>query len=115
MKKQKSAKKNSPASKSSFGFQPSGDRVLVKPLQAEDEKTASGIYIPDTARKEKPEMGTIVAVGPGKRNERGEIVKIGFEVGQKVMFSKYGFDEVTVDEEEYYVVTESNILGIFNK
>ncbi|MFA7310117.1 MAG: co-chaperone GroES [Candidatus Paceibacterota bacterium] len=94
-------------------FKPAGDRVLVKPEAAQDEKTPSGIIIPDSARKEKPESGVIVAVGGGKRNEKGDILPMSYKVGDKVMFSKYGYDEVTIDEEEYYVITEANILGTF--
>lgn len=87
-----------------------GDRVLVKPESVE-EKTASGIIIPDTARKEKPETGVVIAVGPGKRGDDNEIVPVSVKAGDRVMFSKYGFDEVTIGEEEYYVVSENNILG----
>ena len=94
-------------------FHPAGDRVLVKPEITEDEKSPSGIIIPDTARKEKPETGIIVAVGPGKRSDRGDLIPIRFEVGDKIMFSKYGYDEVTIKDEEYYVIMESNILGTF--
>ena len=86
---------------------------MVKPEEMEDEKTASGIIIPDTAQKEKPERGVIIAVGEGKRNEKGDILPIRYKVGDKVMFSKYGYDEVTVSDEEYYVISESNILGMF--
>ncbi len=94
-------------------FKPAGDRVLVKPLEQADEKTASGIIIPDTARKEKPERGTIVAIGEGKRTDKGELLPVRFQVGDEVMFSKYGFDEVIIDDVEYYVVSDSNILGTF--
>ncbi len=97
---------------SKFTFKPAGDRVLVKPESVE-EKTASGIIIPDTARKEKPETGVVVAVGEGKRNEKGDVLPMRYKVGDKVMFSKYGYDEVTIEDEEYYVVSESNILGTF--
>ena|SRR3989344_3314120 len=94
-------------------FKPAGDRVLVKPEEPEDEKTASGIIIPDTAQKEKPERGVVIAVGEGKRNEKGDVLPMRYKVGDKVMFSKYGYDEVTIGDEEYYVITESNILGTF--
>lgn len=94
-------------------FRPTGDRVLVKPDMPEDEKTASGIIIPDTARKEKPECGVVVAVGPGKLGDDNEIIPIGVKIGDKVMFSKYGYDEVSINDEEYYVISESNILGVF--
>ena len=95
-----------------ISVQPLGDRVLVQPEQNADEKSPSGIIIPDSARKEKPERGVIVAVGEGRRTERGEIVPLRVKVGDTIMFSKYGFDEVKIDEEEYYIVTEANILAI---
>ena len=94
-------------------FKPAGDRVLVKPEIAEDQKTASGIIIPDSANKEKPETGVIVAVGEGKRTDKGDVLPMRYKVGDKVMFSKYGYDEVSIGEEEYYVISESNILGTF--
>jgi len=94
-------------------FKPAGDRVLVKPEQSAEEKSPSGIIIPDSARKEKPERGTIVAVGEGKRTDKGDVLQMRYKVGDKVMFSKYGFDEVTVDDVEYYVISEANILGTF--
>ena len=94
-------------------FKPAGDRVLVQPDSPEDEKSPSGFIIPDSARKEKPERGVIVAVGEGKRTDKGDVLPIHYKVGDKVMFSKYGYDEVTIDEQEYYVISESNILGTF--
>ncbi len=105
--------KNIKQSVSKIKFKPAADRVLVKPQAQEDEKTASGIIIPDTARKEKPETGTIVAVGEGKRTDKGDLLPMRYQVGQKVMFSKYGYDEVTIDDVEYYVISENNILGTF--
>lgn len=106
-------KKNGKSSNNSkISFKPAGDRVLVKPETVE-EKTASGIIIPDTARKEKPETGMVLAVGPGKRGDDNEIIPVSVKVGDRVMFSKYGYDEVMIDEEEYYVVSENNILGTF--
>jgi|SRR3989338_2563687 len=107
----KKDKKNTQPTK--IKFKPAGDRVLVKPEVKEDQKTASGIIIPDTAQKEKPERGTIIAVGEGKRTDKGDVLPMRYKVGDKVMFSKYGYDEVTIDEEEYYVITENNILGTF--
>ncbi len=96
-------------------IRPLGDRVVLKPLSAEEAgmRTASGIIIPDTA-KEKPEQGTVVAVGPGKF-EDGARVPIGVTVGDRVLFSKYGYDEVKVGGVEYYVVKESDILAVINK
>lgn len=95
---------------------PLGDRVIVRPLSAEEAgtTTASGIIIPDTA-KEKPEQGTVIAVGPGKWNEDGDgRVPVSVSVGDKVMFSKYGFDEIKIKGVTYYVIGESNILAIIN-
>ena len=94
---------------------PLGDRVVVRQL-TEDElgtKSASGIIIPDTVSKEKPEQGVVIAVGPGKWDEDGEKrIPIDVHVGDRVVFSKYGYDEVTVGGEEYFIVAESNILAI---
>ncbi len=97
------------------GIMPLADRILVKPLSAEEmnKTTSFGIIIPDSA-KEKPEQGTVIAVGPGKRTDSGETLTPGVKVGDKVMFSKYGYDEVKINGVEYYIVTESNILAILN-
>ncbi|MDB5187617.1 MAG: chaperonin Cpn10 [Candidatus Kaiserbacteria bacterium] len=95
-----------------MNIHPLGDRVVVKPEAAEDEKSPSGFIIPDTARKERPERGVVVAVGDGRRNDRGELVIMRVAVGDIVMFSKYGYDEAKIDNEEYYIVQESNILAI---
>ena len=92
-------------------IRPLGDRVIVKPLGRE-EMTASGIILPDTVDKEKPESGEIIAVGPGKRLESGEIAPMSVKVGDKVVFRKYSPDEITVDEEEVLVIGESDIVGI---
>ncbi len=94
-------------------FKPAGDRVLVKPEESQDEKSPSGIIIPDTARKEKPARGTVIAVGEGKRTDKGDLRPMPYKVGDKVMFAKYSEQEVTIGEEEYYVIEEKNILGTF--
>lgn len=75
-------------------------------------KTASGIIIPDTA-KEKPEQGKVVAVGPGKM-EKGVRVPVDVKVGDHILFSKYGYEEVKLNGVEYYVIGESNILAVLN-
>lgn len=106
-------KKQAKKGDSKIKFKPAGDRVLVKPEEAKDERSPAGIIIPDTARKEKPERGTIVAVGEGKRTDKGDVLPMRYKVGDKVMFSKYGYDELTIDDVEYYVISESNILGTF--
>ena len=110
---QVSAPKVAPAVKNSVGVIPLGDRVLVKALSAEDMATVTsfGIVIPDSS-KEKPEQGTVVAVGPGKRNDDGELVSLSVNVGDRVMFSKYGFDEIKVGGVEYLILPESSILAI---
>lgn len=98
-------------------IKPLADRVVVRPLTDEEAGTvsASGIIIPDSAKQEKPEQGVVISVGAGKWDEDGE-KRIPLEVkeGDRVLFSKYGYDEVSVGEEEYYVVSESNILAIIN-
>ncbi|MBM3272239.1 co-chaperone GroES [Candidatus Kaiserbacteria bacterium] len=100
------------AKESAVGITPVGDRVLVRPATGAEEKSASGIIIPDTARTEKPERGTVVAVGEGKRTERGELLPMRVSVGDKIVFSKYGYDEVKIGDVEYYIVQESNILAV---
>jgi chaperonin GroES len=122
MKKKKSVKKTSPKQKkitkkvaapaNKVGMMPLGDRVLVKP-EIGETTTAFGIIIPDTV-KEKPETGVVVAVGPGKKTESGATIQMSVKVGDKVMFSKYGFDEVKVAGVEYYLIKEENILAILN-
>lgn len=93
---------------------PLGDRIVVKPSEKEGEKKlASGIIIPETVNKEKPAKGTVVAVGPGKY-EDGKRVPLQVKVGDTVLFSSYGYDEVKVEGEEYYILAESNVLGIVN-
>ncbi len=91
---------------------PLGDRIVVQPAEKEGEKKlASGIIIPDTANKEKPAKGTVVAVGAGKY-EDGKRVPMTVKVGDQVLFSKYGFDEVKVGGEEYYILSESSVLAV---
>ena len=86
-------------------IKPLADRVVIEPKEAET-KTASGIYIPDTA-KEKPQQGTIVAAGPGKKDEPMEV-----KVGDSVLYGKYAGTEVTVDDKKYLIVKQSDILAI---
>lgn len=97
---------------SDIKIRPLADRVLVKPEEVADEKSPAGIIIPDTARKEKPEQGTVIAVGPGKIGDDNEVIPVSVKVGDKVVFSKYGYDEVKIDDVEYYIVNESNILAV---
>ncbi len=92
-----------------FKIKPLGDRVIVKPKEAE-ETTQGGIILPDTA-KEKPIEGTIVAVGPGK-TEDGKNVELSVKVGDIVLYGKYGGTEITVEGAEYLIMRESDIYGI---
>ncbi len=91
-------------------LKPLEDRVVVEPKEAED-KTASGIILPDTAQ-EKPQEATIVAMGPGKASDSGTIVKMTVKVGDKVLYGKYSGTEVTVDGKDYLIMRESDILAI---
>ena len=105
------------AKKNESPIKPLGDRVIVRPLTEEELGTvsASGIIIPDTAKKEKPEQGIVIAVGAGKWDEDGEKrIPMEVKVGDRVVFSKYGFDELKFENKEYYIVSESGILGIIN-
>ena len=94
-----------------MNLQPLDDRIIVRPNEAE-EKTASGLVIPDTA-KEKPQQGTVVAVGPGRRSEvSGEIIPLGISAGDTVVYSKYGGTEIAVDGEDVLILTSRDILAI---
>lgn len=93
-----------------MNLKPLGDRVVLKVLEAE-EKTACGIYLPDNA-KEKPQQGKVLAVGPGKYNDKGELIKVQVNVGDTVIFAKYSGTEVKYQGEEYLIVKESDILAI---
>ena len=91
-------------------LQPMGDRLVVKPMQSE-EKTKSGIYLPDTA-KEKPQEGKVIAVGPGRMTEDGKTRIIpDVEVGDIVLYTKYGGSEIKIDGEEFIIMRESDILA----
>jgi len=92
-------------------IKPLGDRVVVKPLPAE-EKTASGLFIPDTA-KEKPQRGTVVAVGPGKV-ENGTKVDMTVVDGDTVLYGKYSGTEINLDGDDVLIMRESDILGVVN-
>lgn len=93
-----------------MNIKPLGDRVVVKALE-EEEKTAGGIVLPDTA-KEKPQKGEVVAVGTGKLLDNGERVALEVSVGDKVIFAKYGGTEVKLNGTEYLILRESDILAV---
>jgi chaperonin GroES len=91
-------------------FRPLHDRVVIRRIE-EDEKTAGGIIIPDTA-KEKPSQGEVLAVGPGARNEKGEIIALDVKVGDVVLFGKWSGTEVKIDGEDLLIMKESDIMGV---
>ena len=90
-------------------LQPLADRLVVKPIEKE-EVTRGGIVIPDTA-KEKPQEGEVLAVGPGRRTEDGKLIPMDIKVGDRVIYSKYGGTEIKIDDEEYIILRESDILA----
>jgi len=91
-------------------FRPLHDRVVVRRIEQE-EKTAGGIIIPDTA-KEKPMEGEVISVGPGARNEKGELVPLDVKAGDRILFGKWSGTEVKIDGEELLIMKESDIMGI---
>ena len=95
-----------------MNIKPLGDKVLVKPDDVSESKTSGGIIIPDTA-KEKPQKGKIVAVGPGRTDENGKIIKMNVKVGDKVLYSKYGGNEIEYEGEQYLIMSESDIYAVF--
>ncbi len=98
------------AAKAAAKIRPLGDRVLVKPVKEEEVKKG-GIIIPDTA-KEKPSEGEIVALGTGKLNDKGEKIPFEVKVGDRVLHSKYGGTEVKLDDHDYLIMREEDILGV---
>lgn len=89
---------------------PLGDRVFVK-VSASEEKTAGGLYLPDTA-KEKPQVGEVVALGPGRRNDDGSRQELEIKVGDKVLYSKYAGTDIKLGTEEYVLLSEKDILAV---
>lgn len=96
---------------SDFRIRPLGDRVVVKPAERE-EKTKGGIFLPDTASKERPMEGTVLAVGEGRRDDSGKLIAMSVSSGDKVLFAKYSGTEFKVDDVEYLILSEKDILGI---
>ena len=93
-----------------MNLRPLHDRVIVKRLESET-KTASGIFIPDAAT-EKPDQGEVLAVGPGKRNDKGDFVALNVAVGDRVLFGKWSGTEVKIDGQDLLIMKESDILGV---
>jgi chaperonin GroES len=94
-----------------FRIRPLADRVVVKPVDRE-ETTKSGLFLPDTASKERPMEGTVLAVGDGRLDDNGKRVPMNVRAGDKVLFAKYSGTEYKVDDVEYLILSEKDILGI---
>ena len=96
-----------------MNIRPLYDRIVVKRLESQDETTASGLIIPDSA-KEKPQEGEVVAVGKGKRLEDGKVVSLDVQVGDRILFGKYSGSEVKIDGNELLIMREDEVLGILD-
>lgn len=94
-----------------MNLKPLYDNIIVKQLK-EEEVTKSGIVLPDTVAKEKPQQGEIIAVGPGKKDNNGKLVEMSVKVGEKILFSRYSPNEVKIENEEYLIMKESDVLAI---
>ncbi len=92
-------------------IKPLSDHILIEPIK-DEEKTKTGILLPDTAEKEKPEQGEVIAVGPGKKDKTGKYIPLEVKVGDKVLFTKYGPNEIKVEDKEYLIAKEEDILAI---
>ncbi len=97
-----------------MNLKPLGNNIIVKAIQ-DDTATKAGIVLPDTADKERPEKGEVVAVGPGKLLDNGQRAPMSVKVGDVVIFKKYSPDEIKVDDEEYLVLSESDVLAVVEK
>lgn len=93
-----------------MNVKPLEDRILLKPMEAE-QKTAGGIIIPDNA-KEKPQKGEVVAVGPGKTSDKGQKIEMSLKKGDRVLYGKYSGTEISIDGEDYLILRESDVLAI---
>ena len=95
-------------------LRPLNDRIIIE-LVEKEERTASGIFLPDTAAKEKPQTGEVIAVGPGKLNEKGERVAVDVKVGDKIVFAKYSGREFTHEGKKYLILAEHDVLAVIEK
>jgi len=92
-------------------IKPLSNHILIEPIK-EEEKTKTGILLPETAEKERPEQGKVIAVGPGRKTASGKIIPLDVKAGDKVLFTKYGPNEIKVDDKEYLIAKEEDILAI---
>ncbi|MBI3633045.1 MAG: co-chaperone GroES [Candidatus Vogelbacteria bacterium] len=100
-----------------INLRPLGDRIIVEPLSEHErgKETKSGIFIPETAEKERAEQGVVVAVGTGKVNDDGKLIPMSVKLGDKVLFTKYGPDEIKQDGKEYFILNESSVLAVITE
>ena len=96
-----------------MNIRPLYDRIVVKRIDTQDEKTASGLFIPDSA-KEKPQEAEVVAVGKGKRLEDGKVVALDVQVGDRILFGKYSGSEIKIDGQELLIMREDEVLGVLD-
>lgn len=92
-------------------IKPLSDHILIEPMKKE-ERTKTGILLPETAEKDRPEQGKVIAVGPGRKTSAGKIIPVDVKPGQKVLFTKYGPNEIKVEDKEYLIAKEEDILAI---
>lgn len=92
-------------------IKPLSDHILIEPIKGE-EKTKSGILLPETAEKEKPEQGRVIAVGPGRKTTSGKVIPLGIKPGDKVLFTQYGPTEIKVENREFLIAKEEDILAV---
>lgn len=92
-------------------IKPLADHILIEPIK-EEEQTKAGILLPESSDKERPEQGTVIAVGPGRTTSGGKVIPISLKSGDKVLFTKYGPNEIKVEEKEYLIAKEEDILAI---
>ncbi|MDQ5853950.1 MAG: co-chaperone GroES [Chloroflexota bacterium] len=97
-----------------FRIRPLADRVVVRP-QEREERTRGGIYLPDTASKEKPQEGTVMAVGEGRLDDSGRRVPVAVAAGDRVLFAKYAGTEIRIEDEDYLILAEKDILAVVNE
>ena len=94
-----------------MNIKPLSDHILIEPIE-EEEKTKTGIFLPETAEKERPEQGKVIAVGPGRKTSSGKVIPVEVKPGQKVLFTKYGPSEIKVGDKEYLIAKQEDILAI---
>jgi chaperonin GroES len=92
-------------------IKPLSNHILIEPIK-QDEKTETGILLPETAEKKRPEQGKVIAVGPGKRTSSGKVVSMEVKPGDKVLFTKYGPNEIKINDKDYLIATDEDILAI---